>query len=237
MVTGAEWTTSSASAADGKMRARLGGYQKDFALQCVKRGYAVLAIEQFGFGHRRDEAARKVGPDKSSCQPSAGAALMVGQTMTGWRVWDAMRSVDYLLTRPEVDPERIGVMGISGGGTTTFFSAALDERFKAAVVSGYFNTFRDSSLSIGHCMDNYIPGVLRYAEMYDIAGLIAPRALFVESGAQDRLFPIGATKFAVQKARGVFRVLGAEDQLGLEVFEGTHQFHGVGAFDFLADRL
>ena len=222
---------------DGEMRARLGGYQKDFALQCVRRGYAVLAIEQLGFGHRRDDAARRAGADKSSCQPSAGAALMVGQTMTGWRVWDAIRSVDYLSTRPEVDPERIGVMGISGGGTTTFFSAAIDERFKAGVVSGYFNTFRDSSLSIGHCIDNYIPGVLRYAEMYDVAGLIAPRALFIESGDKDRLFPVKATEFAVEKARRAFRVLGAGDQLGLEVFDGPHKFHGVRAFEFLADRL
>ena len=222
---------------DGGMRARHGGYQRDFALQCVNRGYAVLAIEQFGFGHRRDEDARGRGVARSSCQPAAGAALLLGQTMIGWRVWDAIRSLDYLATRPEVDMARLGVMGISGGGTTTFFSAALDDRVKVAVVSGYFNTFRDSALSIAHCMDNYIPGVLRYGEMYDIAGLIAPRALFVESGAQDDLFPVEATRTAVGRAREAFRVLGAEDSLGLEVFEGRHQFHGVGAFRFLAEML
>ena len=142
---------------DGGVRARQGGYQRDFALQCVNRGYAVLAIEQLGFGHRRDEATRGRGVARSSCQPASGAALLLGQTMIGWRVWDAMRSLDYLATRPEVDMGRVGVMGISGGGATTFFSAALDDRVKVAVVSGYFNTFRDSALSIAHCMDNYIP--------------------------------------------------------------------------------
>ena len=222
---------------DGKMRARYGGYQKDFAIQCVDRGYAVLAIEQFGFGHRRDEAARGSGISRSSCQPSAGAALMLGQTMIGWRVWDAMRSLDYLSARPEVDPGRLAVMGISGGGTTSFYTAAVDERIKVAVISGYFCTFRDSLLSISHCMDNYIPGVLRYAEMYDIAGLIAPRALFAETGTKDPIFPVESTRYAVGRAREIFRVMGAEDRLGFEVFDGPHMFHGTGAFDHLAREL
>ena len=222
---------------DGGMRARYGGYQRDFALQCVNRGYAVLAIEQLGFGHRRDEVARGLGARHSSCQPAAGAALLLGETMIGWRVWDAMRSLDYMANRPEVDMGRVGVMGISGGGTTTFFLAALNDRVKVAVVSGYFNTFRDSALSLSHCMDGYIPGVLRYAEMYDIAGLIAPRALFLESGDRDPIFPVEATRFAVRRAKEAFRVMGAEDSLDLEVFEGPHRFHGVGAFGFLGEVL
>jgi dienelactone hydrolase len=222
---------------DGTMRRRLGGYQKDFALQCVRRGYVVLAIEQFGFGHRRDAAARATRPRSSSCQPAAGAALLLGQTMVGWRVWDAIRAVDYLTTRPEVDTERMAIMGISGGGTTSFFTAALDDRLRAAVVSGYFCTFRDSIFSIAHCIDNYIPGVLKYAEMYDIAGLIAPRSLFIETGTRDPIFPVAATTYAVDRAREIYRAMGAEDRLGFEVFAGTHQFHGVGAFQHLARTL
>lgn len=218
---------------DGSMRNEYGGYQNDFALQCVAHGYAVLAIEQFGFGHRRDAVAREKGGGSSSCQPSAGAALLLGHTMVGWRVYDAMRALDYLATRPEIDVNRLGVMGISGGGTTTFFTAAIDSRVKAAVVSGYFNTFRDSILSLSHCIDNYIPNVLKYAEMYDIAGLIAPRALFVESGTEDTIFPIEATRFAVCRAEAIFKLFGADDKLGFETFEAGHSFHGVGAFQFL----
>lgn len=222
---------------DGGMRTAYGGYQNDFALQCVEHGYAVLAIEQFGFGHRRDNAARQRGAGNSSCQPSAGAAFLLGQTMVGWRVYDAMRALDYLATRPEIDSQRIGIMGISGGGTTTFFAVALDTRFKAAVVSGYFNTFRDSILSLSHCIDNYIPSVLKYAEMFDIAGLIAPRAMFVESGTEDTIFPIEATRFAVNRAKEIFGVFGADDKLGFEAFEAGHSFHGIGAFQFLNEVL
>ncbi len=222
---------------DGSMRSEWGGYQNDFALQCVAHGYTVLAIEQFGFGHRRDAVAHQKGGGSSSCQPSAGAALLLGQTMVGWRVYDAMRAFDYLSTRPEIDMNRLGIMGISGGGTTTFFTAAIDTRVKAAVVSGYFNTFRDSILSLSHCIDNYIPNVLQYAEMYDIAGLIAPRALFVESGTEDTIFPIEATRFAVNAAKAIFNRFNADDKLGFEVFEAGHSFYGVGAFEFLKKVL
>ena len=222
---------------DGSMREEYGGYQNDFALQCLAYGYTVLAIEQFGFGHRRDDVAQQKGGGSSSCQPSAGAALLLGHTMVGWRVYDAIRAYDYLATRPEVDMNRLGIMGISGGGTTSFFTAAVDQRVKAAVISGYFNTFKDSILSISHCIDNYIPNVLQYAEMYDIAGIIAPRALFVESGTDDTIFPIEATRASVTRANTIYKQFNAEDKLGFEVFEAGYSFYGIGAFEFLKHVL
>jgi hypothetical protein len=111
------------------------------------------------------------------------------------------------------------------------------QRVKASVISGYFNTFKDSILSISHCMDNYIPNVLKYAEMSDIAGLIAPRALFVESGTEDNIFPIEATRFAVERAKAIYKHFNADDKLGFEVFEAGHSFYGVGAFEFLKKVL
>jgi len=221
--------------AKGRMRpwGAWGEYASDFALQCVAAGYAVLAVEQMGFGHRRDETAVAEGPDASSCQPAAGAALLLGGTMAGWRVWDAMRAVDYTLTRPEADAGRIAVMGISGGGMTALFTAALDERIRAAVVSGYCNSFRDSILSIPHCIDNYVPGILRVAEMADVAGLIAPRSLFLESGTLDPIFPIKASRAAFRDIRKVYEVFDALKAVGMEAFEGEHRFHGRKAFEFL----
>jgi dienelactone hydrolase len=222
---------------DGSQRKEYGGYQNDFALQCVDNGFAALAIEQFAFGHRRDERARKAGAGASSCSPASGASFLFGQTMAGWRVYDVIRAIDYLETRTEVDPKRVSVMGISGGGTITFFSSAVEKRVKVAVVSGYFNTFKDSIMSIPHCIDNYIPGILKYAEMYDIAGLMAPRGLFIESGANDNIFPIQATKFAFQRAKRIYKVFKAEDKIDLEEFPKEHTFHGVKAFEFLKKHL
>ena len=105
------------------------------------------------------------------------------------------------------------------------------------MVSGYYNTFRDSVLSIRHCIDNYIPGILLNAEMSDIAGLIAPRPLFVESGAADPIFPVRATRAAFVEARRIYKVLGAEGNIGMEVFNGGHRFWGKKSFPFLGEHL
>jgi dienelactone hydrolase len=222
---------------NGRQRDGKPGYAKDFALQAVEQGYAAFAIEQLAFGCRRDEAARKRGAGQSSCQPSAGVALLFGQTMIGWRVWDVMRAIDYLQTRREIDPARIATLGISGGGTVSLFSAALDERIKVAVVSGYFNTFRDCIVSLSHCIDNYVPGILNYVEMYDLAGLVAPRGLFIESGTRDPIFPIEGSRKAFKQATTIYAAFGTPEMLGQEIFEDGHVFYGKGAFEFLKKRL
>ncbi len=222
---------------NGRQRESKSGYARDFALQAVEQGYAAFAIEQLAFGCRRDEAARKKSQGQSSCQPAAGAALLFGQTMIGWRVWDVMRAIDYLQTRREIDRTRIAAIGISGGGTVSLFSAALDERIKVAVVSGYFNTFRDSIVSLSHCIDNYVPGILNYIEMYDLAGLIAPRGLFVESGTRDPIFPIEGSRRAFRQAQSIYATFAASDKIGQEIFDDGHIFYGKGAFEFLKKRL
>lgn len=221
----------------GQARTDKSGYQHDFALQAVEAGLAAVAIEPLAFGCRRDPINARRGLSANSCQPSAGGALLVGQTMIGWRVWDVMRTVDYIATRAELDSSRVGCMGISGGGTVTLFSAALEPRIRAALVSGYLNTFRDSIGSLSHCIDNYVPGILNWAEMYDIAGLIAPRPLFVESGEKDNIFPIKASIESSQKVQDIYRVFGAVDRVEQEVFPGEHSFWGRRGIPFLARHL
>lgn len=223
---------------DGTMRQKPSGYMMDFALQTVKRGFAVLAVEMLGFGHRREEKTfRQKGPRVTSCYPLSGSLLLMGETMIGWRVYDVMRAIDYLESRKEIAKEKIGVMGISGGGTVAFYSAALDTRIKTTIVSGSFCTFYHSIFSLAHCIDNYLPGILRYGEMYDVAGLIAPRALFIEAGKQDQLFPVVGVKEGIEKAKKIFTFFGAEERFDWEICSGGHRFFGRKAFDFLAENL
>jgi len=221
----------------GGDRSDKSGYQHDFALQVVEAGMAALAIEPMAFGARRDEITAKKGPGTTACQPAAGGALLVGQTMIGWRVWDVMRSIDYIETRTDLDRTRVGVIGISGGGTASLFSAAVEPRVKVAYVSGYLNTFRDCIGSLSHCIDNYIPGVLNWAEMHDIAGLIAPRPLFVESGERDNIFPIQASLESFGQVRQIYSMFDAADRLEQEVFAGEHSFWGKRGIPFIARHL
>lgn len=221
----------------GKDRSRREGYQFDFAVQAVEHGLAAIAIEPMGFGCRRDPVTVKKGIGAVSCQPAAGSALLLGETMIGWRVWDVMRTIDWIETRPELDARRVGCMGISGGGTCTLFSTALEPRIRAAFVSGYLNTFRDCIMSVSHCIDNYVPGILNWAEMSDIAGLIAPRPLFAESGNEDPIFPIAGSMEGFEQTRRIYQVLGAAEHVQHEVFDGPHEFHGLKGLPFLAQSL
>jgi dienelactone hydrolase len=213
------------------------GYQHDFAIQAAEAGMAALAIEPAGFGCRRDPANVQKGLGRSACDPAAGGALLLGQTMIGWRVWDVMRTIDYAGTRPELDGTRVGCMGISGGGMVTVFAAALDTRIRTALVSGYLNTFHASVGSLSHCIDNYVPGILNWAEMHDIAGLIAPRPLFVESGEKDNIFPIRASVASFNEVKTIFTVFGAQDRVEQEVFPDEHSFWGKRGLPFVAKHL
>ena len=212
-------------------------YQRDFAIQVAERGLAAVAIEPMAFGCRRDARTAAKGLGSTACQPSAGSALLLGETMIGWRVYDVMRTIDWIQTRPELDAKSVGCMGISGGGTCTLFSAALDPRIKAAFVSGYLNTFRSSIMSLSHCIDNYVPGILNWAEQYDVAGLIAPRPLFSEGGDHDPIFPVEATRESYQRVKKVYEVFGVPDNVQQEIFSGVHEFHGVRGLPFLVDAL
>jgi predicted peptidase len=163
--------------------------------------------------------------------------MLLGENMTAWRVYDVMRTIDWIETRKELDAKRVGCMGISGGGLTTTFAAALEPRIRAAFVSGYLNTFLDSVYTISHCIDNYIPGILQWCEMYDVGGLIAPRPLFVESGDKDNIFPVHASRLSFERVKRVYEIFGKAGLAEQEIFPGEHSFWGKRGLPFIAKHL
>jgi len=226
---------------DGSERDEPEGYQKDFAIALCRRGFAVAAPEISCFGERKTDFSyldKKSGQgEPSTCKHTAILASHLGGSVLGLRLLDAKRLIDYLQSREDMDTSRLGMMGISGGGMLTFYSTALDERIKACVVSGYFCTFRDSILAMGHCQCNYVHGLSHFGEMSDIVGLIAPRPMLVEAGSLDPIFPIKKVKESVCRARKVYQVFGAEAQVETDYFEGKHQISGKRAYDFLMEKL
>ena len=223
--------------ADGKTAPTEKNVHRDYAVQVVKQGLAAVAIEPMAFGCRRDAGTKSKGAGTSACYPTAGSALLLGETMVGWRVYDVMRTIDWIATRPELDSRRVGCLGLSGGGTCTLFSTALEPRIKVAYVSGYLNTFRDCIMSMSHCIDNYIPGILQWGEMYDVAALIAPRPLFVESGERDPIFPLKGSLESFAHVQRVYELWDAKDQTAQEVFPGVHEFWGRQGLPWLKAKL
>ena len=208
---------------------------RDFALDCMRRGIAALCIEQRSFGERREQKQERVSTH--GCHDATMHALMLGKTLIGERVYDVDRGIDYLASRGDADMDCIGVMGNSGGGTISAFSAALLPRIAFAMPSCYFCTFRDSIMSIYHCMDNYIPGLLQYAEMADIMGLFAPKPVVIVAGEQDDIFPIAATRRAFQNLLAIYEAGGARDHCHLVVGAGGHRFYADDAWPVMMEEI
>jgi dienelactone hydrolase len=226
---------------DGTERNTPDGYHKDFAVALCRAGFAVAAPEISCFWERQTDFSdlnSALGqPVPSTCTHTAMLAFHLGISVVGLRVHDGMRLVDYMETRKEFDINRLGAMGISGGGMHTFFSTCLDPRIRACVISGYYSTFRDSILAMSHCACNVVPGLAEFGEMHDLVGLIAPRPMLVEAGTRDPIFPISAVRSGVAKARAVYGVFGSRHLVRTDYFEGRHQISGREAYRFLADAL
>jgi cephalosporin-C deacetylase-like acetyl esterase len=158
-------------------------------LNFVKSGFVVLAYDPIGQGERRqywDPQTRQADiPDPIYEHSMPGQVLlMMGEDLTHYRVWDGMRAIDYLLTRPEVDPGRIGCAGHSGGGTLTLFISALDERVKCAVVNEGGTSHRwpielqpESRIGPSDVEQNFFPGAKHGIDLCDLHVAIAPRPL------------------------------------------------------------
>lgn len=136
-----------------------------------------------------------------------------------------MHAVTFLQRRADVRPGGVGCTGNSGGGTSTLWLAALDERVSVAVPGCSFCTFKHSILGVYHCECNYVPDVLPLCEMGDLAALIAPRPLRAINGAQDPLFPIDAVRAEWETVQRAYDLLGAADRCSLAVHPGGHAYH------------
>jgi dienelactone hydrolase len=202
----------------------------DYAHRLAEKGYVVLAPDLRCFGERLD-----YNPDDHyACDTNLVHAYMTGVSPLTENLFDLRRSIDVLEQNELVDPARIGVVGLSLGGTCTLFLSAIDKRVAAAVVSGYFSSFAEShKMPWNMCGSQVLPGMLGQIEHVDIAALIAPRPVMFESGTEDMLFPVATASEGVGQLRRIYAHLGNPDGVEHDVFEGDHQWHGVDAYRFL----
>jgi dienelactone hydrolase len=217
-----------------ELRDEIGGYHGDYAHQLACRGFVVLAPDLRGFGERADWNP----PDHYQCDWNLVSATLAGANPLTQNLWDLRCSLDFLAQHPLVDPQRIGAAGLSYGGTATLFLAALDERVKAAVVSGYFSSWAAAHrVPWNMCGSQILPGLLGWLEHVDLGVLVAPRALLVETGTEDDIFPVDAAREAFATLAQVYAMLGARDRLVHDVFEAGHRWHGEQAYSFLEREL
>lgn len=207
-------------------------FHYDYGLQLARRGYVMLCPDCRGFGERRDEARQGDEEEQfmnSTCFQLAHMAEPLGQTVIGMCVWDFMRLIDYLYERAEWDVSELGCIGFSGGGMQTLWLAALDERIRRAVISGYLYGYRDSLLVLnGNCSCNYVPHLWEHVDMGDVAAMIAPRPLAVQSCRDDHLNGsrgLENVREQLEIVGAAYELYGKRQQLFHDVREGEHCFH------------
>ncbi len=207
-------------------------YNYDYAVQFCLNGFITFCPDARGFGERREQSAMAQGILYSSCEHLNHMAYPLGQTVTGMWTWDMHRLLDYVQSRRDCDPDRIGCAGLSGGGLQTLWATALDDedRIKCAVISGYLYGYKQSLLELySNCSCNYVPGLYEHVDMADIAALIAPRPLLIETGDQDPLNGVNVENVTsqVRIIRRAYARLGAKDRIVHDLFEGGHKWHGT----------
>ena len=203
---------------------------RDFMKHCIERGMAAVCLEQRCFGERG-------GNPNPDCYFSAMTALLSGRTLLGGRVWDVMKLIDVLTENfsDELNTDRVYCMGNSGGGTATFYATALEKRIKAAIPSCAFATFSGSIGAMYHCACNYVPGISKYFDMAEIAGLIAPRPLVVVSGKEDKIFPLPTAEHEFGRLKEIYYKNSACPENCIHVKgEGGHRFYARQAYEAFA---
>ena len=206
-------------------------YHNNYGLEAVKRGYVVFAPLDVNTQKDRRWLDRK--------------ALLVGTRLQALEQFKIVRVVDYLTTRKEVDPKRIGAYGISWGGRTVMNAAALDRRIAACAISGHFNDLVPKMVTPSSNYTAFIETAEDYAFFSghflqftdaDVVSLICPRPVFIEQGRQDRVAHWRMSQKAFESVKAIYDKLGIGERAVYSIFEGPHEIHGVEAFEFF-DRL
>ena len=204
-------------------------YGADFGIELAKKGYVAICPDSVGFGERREVSSQGDSSslfESSSCKELSRVAVALGISLAGIMVYEGERLIDYVVKKYSEDVP-IQVIGFSGGGMQALYLSAIDERIKGAIVSGYFYGFKDSLLYMNkNCSCNYFPGIFRDFDACDIASMIAPRKLCIQSAKDDHLNGAGGfynVTSQINEANKVFRLFG--ESIFFDVREGDHAFH------------
>lgn len=194
----------------------------------ARNGIAVLAYDPMGEGERIQfldpETGRSIAGRPTGEHGEAGAlATVFGDHIARYFLGDAMSGIDYLTTRKEIDANRIGAFGCSGGGTVTAYLAALDERIKVAATACYITTFQELLPTAGpQDAEQSIPGFLQaHLDLADWVELAAPKPYAIVSTTED-MFPFAGAKTSYEEAKRIYGIYGAADRLQWITGPGRH---------------
>jgi dienelactone hydrolase len=231
---------------------------RSYATELVRRGYVVIAIDAFYFGERRvdfdtiDPVIRQRMQSRISTLTEKTTAyhehcsvfeevvarhiFAAGATWLGVMSHDDRSSVDYLLSRPEVDPDRIGCLGLSMGGHRNNYLFATDPRIKAAVTVGWMTNWNDLLPNhVGsHSWAQFVPGLAGSFELSDVVSIGMPGSLLVLQCSRDELFTVDGMHRACEKIERIYTKAGLRDHFQSRFYDVPHQFNATMQEDAFA---
>ena len=198
------------------------------AIGLARKGFVVLKYDPIGQGERLqyydpDLRASKVGGPTQEHSHANAPMMLIGDNVARYRIWDGMRGIDYLLTRKDVDPARVGCTGCSGGGTLTTYIAALDERVKAAAPACYITSWEELLEKLGpqDAEQTFARFLIEGLNIADYVELFAPKPWLNASTIED-FFPLEGARQTYEEARKFYALFGAADRLQWFVGPGPH---------------
>jgi len=226
---------------------------RSWATELAKRGFAVLAVDVFPWGSRRipiesvneelqrpfngveegsEEYIRKYNAfwSANECPLLVDTILNAGTCWPGIFSYEDKRSVDYLVTRPEIDPNRIGCGGLSGGGLRTVFLAGLDPRIQFAFCVGFMSTMRELLRNHircppGHGLFMYVPHLSQFLDLPDLIALRAPTPVMVQYNEDDELFTSEGQRDADRKIAEIYTKMNSRNNYVGKFYPGLHKFN------------
>ncbi len=199
-------------------------------LNLVTKGFIVFAIDPVAQGERLqycDATSEQVKLSGSTQEHSfmANQCLLAGYSLAKYFIWDGIRAIDYLLTRKEVDPERIGLTGLSGGGTQTAYISAFDDRVKASAPTCYITSYRRLLESIGpqDGEQNFYHGLSNGIDHADLLEVLAPKPVLIVSTTRD-FFSIQGTRETFGEVKKAYQAFGKGDNISMSEGDLGHGF-------------
>ena len=212
----------------------------------AKKGYVALAWDPLGQGERAqiydvDFEARKLVRSTTEHTVLGVQCLLVGDNLARYTVWDGIRALDYLLSRPEVDNERVACTGNSGGGTHTAYLSALDDRIKVAAPSCFITSWRQLLRTIGpqDAEQVLLPSIGAGMDHGDFLLAFASKPYLMLSATRD-FFSITGARATYAETKGVYERLGAGDRIAMSEVDAGHGYHQpnrLAAYDWFARWL
>ncbi|MFB3891179.1 MAG: alpha/beta hydrolase family protein [Phycisphaerae bacterium] len=213
----------------------------DYGRQMAKAGYAVIGIDWRGFGERDDRRKPNFNDitwGRDICNLHYLRATIMGMTVLGMDIHDGMCAIDYLCSQSFVDPGRIGVMGLSFGGTMTTWMSLAEPRIKAADIMCYSDMFAAFGMrDTNFCGSQVTPGLYALCDVPDLQGLSAPKPLLVEIGTYDDCFALDTAMTCFREVEKIYAAAGAREKLWLDLFEGGHRWGANKSVEFFGKYL